>query len=122
MPVQPLCLWSTTNYGCQQVTLITYPTMDARKIFSKVNLSELILVRSPPARQHQEHQRGKEGGVDQARPNLSLVFPVSMGTFSPQSLGLGRLGSLGLVSLVPFSKEHYQVEGVAACISNSSGV
>ena len=104
MPVQPLCLWSTTNYRCQQVTLITYPTVDARKIFSKVNLSVLILVRSPPAnlderRQHQEHQRGKEGGVDQTRPKLSLVFPVSMVTFSPQSLGLGRLGSLGLFGL-----------------------
>ena len=101
--MQPLCLWSTTNYRCQQVTLITYPTVDARKIFSKVNLSELILVRSPPARQHQEHQGGEEGGMDQTRPNPSLVFPISMGTFSPQTLGLGRLGSLGLVFLVPFS-------------------
>ena len=108
MPVKPLCLWSTTNYRCQQVTLITYPTVDETKIFSKVNLSELIPVRSPPGnlderRQHQEHQRGKEDCVDQTRPNLSLVFPVSMVTFFPQTLGLGRLGSLGLVSLVPFS-------------------
>ena len=26
----PLCLWSTTNYRCQQVTLITYPAADSR--------------------------------------------------------------------------------------------
>ena len=43
----------------------------------------------------------REGGG--RGPNLSLVFPVSMVTFFPQTLGLGRQGSLGLVSLVPFS-------------------
>ena len=105
MPVKPLCLWSTTNYRCQQVTLITYPTVDARKIFSKVNLSELIFVRSPPANLDKKDSIREERRAVWTKPIFGLsslngnLFSTDSRTRSPGFLRFGLFGSLQLGAL-----------------------